>query len=191
MPVFTSHLRKESELIRLGLGLLTAYCNQLDEGKSVSPEDLRMAIYAMQVAYESSLLAKEENLLYPRLLSPEHSSDLPANYREIIRANTHQHERGREYLLNLRLCVDTYERNPEQKGILSWRLADFVGHIAVHIENEEPETLRVAEKVLTSAEQKALLREAINLDQSRGHDHLQGPRLIFSRLRRSIGLTAA
>ena len=191
MPLFTKHLMKEGELLRLGLGLFEAYYTDLSQGKAISAEDLRMAVFAMQIAFETSHLAKEESILYPALKNSKEWKSLPMEKKSFLDSNMAEHEKSRKCLLELRLGIDIYDQEAHQTKVITWCLEDFVSHLKNYLEKEEVELLSMAEQILDISDQKRLLQSAQNFEIAQGIDQLRGPRLIFNRLRKARGMTAA
>ncbi len=191
MPVFTNHLKKESELIRLGVELLDAYCEDLRQEKPVSTADMRMAVYAMQIAFETLHLAKEESILYPALTNSEKWFSLPSETQHTLVTNLRAHEKGRRILLELRLSIEEYEHNPTRASLVGWRLGDFVDHLSCYLENEEKQIFTIADQILDSSAQKSLFHRALQFEQAHGFERTRSPFLILSHLRKAKGMTAA
>jgi len=191
MPLFTNHLKKESELIRLGLGLFEAYLKDLSQGKNIATEDMRMAVFAMQIAFESSHLAKEESILFPALKNSKLWKTLSSEIQNILELNMTEHEKSRKCLLDLRLGIDIYDQESRHTKTVVWCLEDFISHLKGYLEKEETDLLNIADQVLDSSDQKKLLQSAQNFELAQGIDQLRGPRLIFNRLRKARGMTAA
>ena len=191
MSLFTNHLKKEAELIRLGLGLFEAYSKDLAQGKKIPTEDMRMAVFAMQTAFETSHLAKEESILYPALKNSKEWKTLPPEIQNVLELNMAEHEKSRKCLLELRLGIDIYDRDSWHTKIVMWCLEDFISHLTEYLEQEENEVLSIADRILNSSDQKNLLQTAQSFELSQGIDQLRGSRLIFNRLRRARGMTAA
>lgn len=191
MPVFTNALKKESEFIYLGLELLRAYRVDLDSGKSVTPEDLRMAVFGMQIALEKIHLAKIESILYPALVKSEHWSDLEPEKHLCISRILEMGKTLCKYLLEVRMGIDEFEYNLLQRGLVSWHLGEFIDYLMLYLKNEKEILFRLAEEQLNSSDQKELLDISRIFEATQGQVNLQGPKLIFDYLRASKEICAA
>jgi hemerythrin-like domain-containing protein len=191
MSLFTNHLKKEAELIRLGLGLFEAFSKDFAQGKEIPTEDMRMAVFAMQTAFETSHLAKEESILYPALKNSREWKSQPPEIQNVLELNMAEHQKSRNSLLELRLGIDIYDQNSLHTKIVTWCLEDLISHLTDYLEKEENMILSIADQILNSSEQKNLLQSAQKFELAQGIDQLRGSRLIFNRLRKARGMTAA
>jgi hemerythrin-like domain-containing protein len=183
MPVFTNHLRQEANFIRTGLDFLKSFCCSIGRREPTSTADLRMAVYAMQIAFENCHIGKQEKILYPAILDFSAEDAAKEKTRFQLNQNLFEHEKGREFLLNLRHAIDAYELDPNETILLAERLDRFIDHVECHLDIEQPETLAAAEAKFNSAEQKILLRNAQLFEHERKLDHLKQARAIFSQLK--------
>ncbi len=191
MPLFTNHLRKESDLIQKGLELLQAYRSDLENGKEVLLADLRVAIFAMQKVLEHSHIAKEESILYPALLKSEKWSSTSEMAKSNIHSVFNLHAVVRDRLLALRIAIDECECEPELKGLVDLRLAEFVDQSVTYLGCEKDLLYEISENILGLTVQKNLFVLSQDFESLYGINHLQGPRFIFNHLRKAKGMTAA
>jgi hemerythrin-like domain-containing protein len=191
VPIFTNHLRKECELLQRGAELLDVYGTDLQQDKDVAIEDLRMAVYVMLVTLETGHLQKEETLLYPALLGGSAEKNLSAEMRAKLESCIGQHEKIRLALESFRMSIDGYEHDQAKKSLVRWHLEDFVEAMRLQLKEETSTVFAMADKTLTSSEQKTLYDEAQKFESNRGAERAQGTRIILSRLRRARGLSAA
>jgi hemerythrin-like domain-containing protein len=188
MTPFTNYLRKECELIMSGVELLKVYATDLEAGIMANVEDLRMAVYAMQIAFETSHVSKEESLLYPAVTD---TNELTSESEKFLKRNIFEHEKGRHSLLSLRLAIDDYGRDPSEPGRLLWHLNDLINHVSSHLELEDERLFSIADRTLDRPTQKSLLFEAQKLECAPGMDHLRASKQIFNQLRKAKGMQVA
>jgi hemerythrin-like domain-containing protein len=181
---FINLLRNENQLIQAGLTLLLSYCEELEEGALQPVADLRMTIYAFQVAYEASHLQKEETILLPALLRLPQVTEANKSFLESCRL---QMIIGRDLILRLQLAIDIYEKNQSYPGLLTWRLNEFITHVRAYIILENTCLYPLSESLLRTECQAALLERAKAYETSDGRDLLGSPRRILNRLRQSHG----
>ncbi len=191
MFAFTEHLKNEMQVIHLGLSLLETYSSDLTDEKLVPPEDIRLAIYAIQIAFEETHLAKEEAFLIAKLQSSQVWNALSPTDKNKITKNLEDNRKTCKQLLDLRLFVDKYETKASQLVLLKLFLIEFVSRVTWHLENEIKTTFALADQILTSIEQKEILQRALEFGAAYSTGQICKSRLIFNRLRFSRGLPAA
>ena len=187
MTKFTTHLKNEGNLIRTGLDLLKGFSDNLLQSKPVSIQDVRIAVYAMQIAFEKVYLVKKESVLFPALISSSNWSTLPQELQDYIHHFRHQNEKGRTVLLKVRACIDDHEQKTCPAGVVGLLLAEFVDHLSHYLHEAEATLLNLAESILNPNEQSALYHHAREIEFAQGLDQLRGPRLIFSQLQKKVG----
>lgn len=175
-------------MILAGVELLELYRKDFSSGIAVSIADLRMVVYALQVALEECYAEKEESLLYPVLRS---LGDSPSEVDDLIDTNREERRKSHEEILALRLCIDEYERDQGKFGLLSFRLNDVISRATGDRATGDDQILTFAESKLDSHSQRDLLQRAQELDRSRGVDHLKKIRQILNNLRAARGLPFA
>jgi hypothetical protein len=191
MRPFTNHLKVESALIQSGLELLSAYRCDLEEGKSISIAELRMAIFGIHKIFEMSHILKEESILYPALVKSvewKNISDLDRSEIHAVFDTIGFVHRG---LLALRLTVDEWEHDPRKRNNVQWMLGDFLDQSRNYFKNETQRLFVVAEGILTPADQKNLYVLSQNFEQDQGNDASGQARAIFNQLREARGMKAA
>ncbi|CAN5490436.1 hypothetical protein BH10BDE1_BH10BDE1_23090 [soil metagenome] len=185
MPRFENLLKREIEVLRDGSELLSNYVEGLEAGRKVEPADLRMAVHAMQIIFESFHLGKELKLLYPALKNSVGWADATPDDLQRIELNKFKHSKVAKTMLELRLAIELYENNNLDHKRLLWNLKAFVELIASHTEVEHEELMKIARRTLTAPEEIELRKHARDFDQGVGLDVMSRAKQIVAALRLS------
>ncbi len=149
MIAATAILRKEHETI---LGMLEAtedVARQLDRGERVAPEKLADLIGFFRQFAERSHLQKEEGLLFP-LLEKKGMSSASGPIGMMLA----EHEQGRSLLALLEEITAAYKRDASGAAQRWAEIARvYTTMLRFHIQVENKVLLRMAESLLTEAEQ--------------------------------------
>lgn len=191
MPLFTNHLLKESELVQFGIELLRAYQMDLSRGLEISLSDLRIALFAIQKALESSHIAKVEAILYPAVVDTKLWQKNEEEIQTLVKNVYNLHAGIRLSLLALGIAINEYEGNKSLISVLSWRLSDFADRSSEYLALEKQMLRLFAEKVFGLPLQKKLYLLAQDFENTYGIHQLQGPRQIINKLRQQKGLLVA
>jgi hemerythrin-like domain-containing protein len=191
MPLFTNCLKRESSLIQSALELMEVYRSTLEAGGSVSTADLRIVVFVLQKTFENSHIAKEEAILYPALRDSERWLGVSESKKREIQDVFRLHSEVRKSLLNLRIAVDDFESNQKQKGLVAWKLGEFVDQSNVYMKREREALYPLSDLLLDLQTQKELFVVSQKFESEHGIERLQSARDIFNRLRLAIGLKAA
>ena len=191
MFAFTQHLKNEMEVILLGLSMLEIYSKDLYLEKMAPIEDIRLALYAVQISFEDTHLVKAESLLIPKLLNSQVWKELPNGKQNKITEELNEIRKSRNQLLDLRFRVDQYGINKTKINSLTFYLAEYVRRITWHLEYQIANTLALADEILTPSEQNEMLHRALSTSTSPRVEFGYKSRIILNRLRFSRGLPAA
>jgi|SRR5579875_1518419 len=131
--------------------------------EDVQPQTLGRAVEFFRVCMEGCLLAKEEDLLFPRL-------ETKGLFRRggVIASMLIDHERGRRLVSEMAKAAAEYEAGNSGAGDL-WAAAalDFVDLMRTHLREEEASLFVMAESFLQAAEQAELAEEFKRLEGAR------------------------
>jgi hemerythrin-like domain-containing protein len=149
----TDVLRQEHEAILKMLDATEEVSRRLDRGERVAPETLSGLLEFFQLFADRCHHGKEENLLFPLL----EKSGIPRDGGP-IGVMLVEHERGRALIRLMRESAEGYARGAADAGA-RWASAarDYAGLLRQHIFKENNILFKIAERVLTDAEQQELV----------------------------------
>jgi len=169
MPEGTQVLRQEHEAILKMIGAAEEAACRLERGEAVRQETLANILEFFRVFADQCHHGKEEELLFPLL----ESKGLPRDGGPtgVMLA---EHEQGRQLIREMSAAVEAYSNNVSEAG-LRWAQAAkaYAALLRAHIFKENNVLFRVAEQMLTSAEQEALAEgcERLELEKMEAGTH--------------------
>jgi hypothetical protein len=181
MSQFIVNLKIECGVIRLGVGLFETYLPEIKAEQRLAIEELRLALYSMQMIFIRDHLPKIENILYPAL---------PNRNRETFDVEAAKIDKGRTSLLQLRASIDKYNYDPQTLSAVEWRLSTFIDQIHWHLDFVD-KLVKLAEQVLSADEKTDLIEKQKKICASKTCDAAKDPLFILKKLRKSKGLPAA
>jgi hemerythrin-like domain-containing protein len=152
MPEGTQVLRQEHEAILKMIGAAEEVARRLERNEAVRQEMLANILEFFRVFADQCHHFKEEELLFPLL----ESKGLPreGGPTGVMLA---EHEQGRQLIREMSAAVEAYSTNVSEAG-LRWAQAakGYAALLGGHIFKENNVLFRIAEQMLTPAEQATL-----------------------------------
>ncbi len=152
MPEGTQVLRQEHEAILKMIGAAEEAAGRLERSETVRQETLANILEFFRVFADQCHHGKEEELLFPLL----ESKGLPRDGGPtgVMLA---EHEQGRELIREMSAAAEAYATNPSEAGP-RWAEAakGYAALLRAHIFKENNVLFRMAEQMLTPAEQAKL-----------------------------------
>jgi hemerythrin-like domain-containing protein len=160
MAEATKILRHEHEAILNMLGVVEQTAGELETCRPVRPEALEEQLEFLRIFADQCHHGKEERLLFPML----ESKGIPREGGPIAVMES-EHERGRQLIRQMSEALELYRRDPAQASP-SWAASarEYARLLRQHIEKENNVLFRMAESVLTPAEQEELGRQFDRLE---------------------------
>lgn len=148
----TQILRQEHEAILKMIGAAEAAASRLERGEGVRQETLGNILEFFRVFADQCHHGKEEDLLFPLLESKGLQRD--GGPTGVMLA---EHEQGRSLIKEMAAATEAYPASPSEAGA-RWAQAakGYAALLQGHIFKENNVLFRMAEQMLTPAEQAAL-----------------------------------
>jgi hemerythrin-like domain-containing protein len=155
MPTATEILRHEHEAILKMISATEEVARRLERGEPVRPEILENLLEFFRLFADRCHHGKEEDLLFPLL----ESKGLPRQGGP-IGVMLHEHDEGRGFIKQMAEAAEAYKSAPESGGR---RWAEPARHycalLRAHIDKENNILFRMAEQILSPAEQARLAED--------------------------------
>lgn len=177
MPIFTEHLRKESDVIQFGLNQLSKARRAIIEGREPNIEDLRVIIYALRLLFKRSHIPKLESLLYPEI----DPSLLDDEGFEHFNEQTEKLYNGQAklQLMRLQLALDGFNVRSSRDELA--RCVEDCVHVISHIlERERNVVLPLADRSIGLDRQNELYMKVMELDRKQALERVQATQALMN-----------
>jgi hemerythrin-like domain-containing protein len=155
MRTATEILRHEHEAILKMITATEEVARRLDRGETVRPEILRNLLEFFRLFADRCHHGKEEDLLFPLL----EAKGLPREGGP-IGVMLHEHDEGRAFIRQMAEAADAYPSAPQSAGP-RWAepARQYATLLRAHIDKENHVLFRLAEQILSGAEQARLAED--------------------------------
>jgi hypothetical protein len=177
MPIFTEHLRKESDVIQFALSQLAKSLREIFESGSPNIQDLRVITYSLRLLFKRSHVTKLETLLYPELDPSQLDEDGFEKFSE--QTEKLYNDRARLQLLRLQLALDGFGERSSRDELA--RCVDDCVHMIGHVlDHERDVILPLADKVIGLDRQNELYMKVIELDRKQALERVQATQALMN-----------
>lgn len=177
MPIFTEHLRKESDVIQFGLSQLTKARKSILGGQEPRVQDLRVITYALRLLFKLTHVPKLENLLYPAIDPSQMDDDGFERFSE--QTEKLYNGQAKLQLMRLQLALDGFSDHSSRDELA--RCMEDCAHCIQHIlDHERDVVLPLAERSLSVEEQNELYTKAQEFDRIRSLERIQAMQALMN-----------
>jgi len=168
LPVkITDLLLQDHRAIKQMLGAVGVMCANMEAGRDINTEHLRIAMEWIRDFKGNWHLTREENILFPALANA--GAKQPCTIGEILS----EHKREREQFMHMAKAAAGLRtaRSDANKTFCRYS-KEYIDLIRTHIRQEEKELYPLADKLLDEGKQKEILRVCQKLEEKMGKQWL-------------------
>ncbi len=159
----TEILKEEHKVIKRMLTILNVASEKLEKGEEVSPSVFKKAIDFIRIFADSCHHGKEEETLFPFI--EQRGIPREGGPTGVMRM---EHEQGRNFVKALASAVTKYEQGDENaKAAIIENARGYTELLAQHIPKEDDILYPLADRVLSSSEQKELSEKFESIEKER------------------------
>jgi len=163
----TDTLLQDHRAIEQMLGAIGVMCANMEAGRGINTEHLRIAMEWIRDFKGGWHLTREENILFPALINAG------AKQHCTVGETLDEHKREREQFMYMAKAAANLrtERSDANKSFCRYS-KEYINLIRVHISREEEELYPLADKLLDESKQKEIRLSCQKLEEKMGKQWL-------------------
>jgi len=173
-------LIKEHKTLRVMLGIMGRICGDIGAGKGFDDLDVENIIEFLRVYVDRCHHGKEENCLFPALLSagiPHENGPVGQMLRE--------HATGRGFIREIQIGLENHRHGiAGSDSIVASGMNNYIKLLQSHMQKEEKILFPMAEKLLSKQLQEGLIKQFEKIEEEViGHGVHEGYHVWLSRMK--------
>lgn len=157
----TEDLIHEHQAIKVMLSIMSKIAVNIRNGEGVDNDDIAKIVNFLRVFADKCHHGKEETSLFPALVE----AGIP-NEGGPVGVMLHEHVLGREYIREMETSADSLKAGySESAQSLAGSLINYVNLLQNHIQKEENVLFKMADKVLSAAQQDSIYEQFEKIEE--------------------------